>query len=149
MLLQIGRLESPECPLRLEAGLIYARSTNPFDSDCEIPASQPAPSVEKKKQRKKVVDKTKKRTKTNAPNELELGGEPLRAAALRSFLSRCSGSGYTLQRDPTRQGNYYVELRVYNAREAEALSTDRWKQALVTFKSARQTAVRYGKQSQN
>ncbi|CAB3248304.1 unnamed protein product [Arctia plantaginis] len=109
--------------------IILSKSTNPFDSDCEIPASQLAPSVEKKKQRKKVVDKTKKRTKTNAldvkssfigsetesdvdlsapstsskkrkqtdsENELELGGEPLRAAALRSFLSRRSGSGYTL-----------------------------------------------------
>lgn len=41
-------------------GVLNFRSTNPFDSDCEIPASQPAPSVEKKKSRKKVSGKTNK-----------------------------------------------------------------------------------------
>lgn len=61
---------------------------------------------------------------------------PVRAAPLRSYLSRRVGSGYTLQSDPTRRGDYYIELRVYNTKEIEALGTDRWKRALVTLRSS-------------
>lgn len=60
----------------------------------------------------------------------------MRASALKSFLSRRAGSGYTLQSDPARRGNYYFELRVYNSSEVETLLSDRWKHSLVTFKCA-------------
>lgn len=60
----------------------------------------------------------------------------VRAAPLRSYLSRRSGSGYTLQSDPTRRGDYYVELRVYNTKEIESLEKERWKRALVTLRSS-------------
>lgn len=59
----------------------------------------------------------------------------MRASALKSFLSRRVRSGYTLQSDPTRRGDYYVELRVYNAREVEPLDEGRWKHALITYRS--------------
>lgn len=62
--------------------------------------------------------------------------EPVRAAALRSYLARRVGSGYTLQRDPTRSGQFYIELRVYNSKEAETLAANRWKRALFTLRSS-------------
>lgn len=61
----------------------------------------------------------------------------VRAAALRSFLTQRGASGFTTQRDPTKTGEYFVELRVYNSREAERLpSEERWKNALTTLKVA-------------
>lgn len=64
------------------------------------------------------------------------GAGPVRAAALRSYLSRRVGSGYTLQSDPTRSGRFYIELRVYNSKEAETLAANRWKRALFTLRSS-------------
>lgn len=60
--------------------------------------------------------------------------EPVRASSLKSVLSRRGSSGYTVQTDPTRRGDYYIELRVYNTREVESLP-DKWKHSIVTYKS--------------
>ncbi|CAK1602655.1 unnamed protein product [Parnassius mnemosyne] len=132
---------------------------NPFDSDdgsTLITKSKQKKTLKKScedsniKKRKVVLDSDseseaesikKKRLKRSSfafdlegDNELQ---EPIRAAALRSFLSRRAGSGYTLQRaDSAKTGDYYVELRVYNTKEAEKLGSDRWKRSLVTLKSA-------------
>lgn len=60
----------------------------------------------------------------------------MQAAALRSFFSQRGTNGYTTQRDPVRGGEYYVELRVYSTKEAEAVPNDeRWKKALITLKT--------------
>lgn len=66
--------------------------------------------------------------------------KPARAAALRSFFTRRGASGVTTQRDPAKTGEYFIELRVYNSREAERLPADeRWKNALITLKTATDT----------
>lgn len=61
--------------------------------------------------------------------------QPIRAAALRSFLSRRVGSGYTFQKDLTKQGAYYVELTIHNSKDAERHGNNRYKNALITYKS--------------
>ncbi|KAI5634922.1 hypothetical protein NE865_12405 [Phthorimaea operculella] len=118
---------------------------NPFDSDAEerqAGAVQPkrkalaanprhlhrlraCPAPAKKRKSKQYIEEEELREQ-----------EPVRASALRSFLSRRTGSGVSFQRDYTRQGEYYVELRVYSAREAERLGADRWKTALISYKGA-------------
>lgn len=61
----------------------------------------------------------------------------MRAATLRSFLTQRGASGFTTQRDPAKTGEYFIELRVYNSREAERLpAEERWKNALTTLKVA-------------
>ncbi|KAI5640128.1 hypothetical protein NE865_07542 [Phthorimaea operculella] len=95
------------------------------DSDSE-PESISAPAPAKKRKSKQYIEEEELREQ-----------EPVRASALRSFLSRRTGSGVSFQRDYTRQGEYYVELRVYSAREAERLGADRWKTALISYKGRR------------
>lgn len=65
-------------------------------------------------------------------------GAPIRASALRNFLSRRTASGFSQQSDPSRRGEYYVELRVFRTRELEpyAAESTRWKRAFVTYKAA-------------
>lgn len=62
--------------------------------------------------------------------------EPIRAAKLKSYLTRRVGSGYTMQSDPTRRGEFYIEVRISNCQELEAISTNRWKHSLLCFKTA-------------
>ncbi|KAI5632297.1 hypothetical protein NE865_01143 [Phthorimaea operculella] len=95
-----------------------------FERDSE-PESISAPAPAKKRKSKQYIEEEELREQ-----------EPVRASALRSFLSRRTGSGVSFQRDYTRQGEYYVELRVYSAREAERLGADRWKTALISYKGA-------------
>ncbi|KAI5640121.1 hypothetical protein NE865_04130 [Phthorimaea operculella] len=103
---------------------------NPFDSDAE---ERQAGAVQPK--RKALAANPRHLHRLRAEEELR-EQEPVRASALRSFLSRRTGSGVSFQRDYTRQGEYYVELRVYSAREAERLGADRWKTALISYKGA-------------
>lgn len=71
------------------------------------------------------------------PDSEDESQQPIRAATLRSAFSQRVASGYSYQSDPTKTGQYFFELRVYNTREAERLSyNERWKQALVTLKLA-------------
>lgn len=64
----------------------------------------------------------------------------MQAAVLRSFFSQRGSKAYTTQRDPTRSGEYFIELRVYNTQEAEQEPNDeRWKRALVTLKTCTDT----------
>ncbi|XP_069358157.1 uncharacterized protein [Maniola hyperantus] len=128
-------------------------SGNPFDSDNESTVVKKTRKSSKKTTRaEKAKQKPKKSIQSDSDSEPEPSkiikkkraildseeeGEPIRATALRSFFSRRVGTGYTLQRaDPTKNGEYYIELRVYNTREAATLGTDRWKRALITYKSA-------------
>lgn len=70
------------------------------------------------------------------PRESQQKLQPLPAALLRSFFSQRGSNAYTTQRDPTRAGEYYVELRVYNTKEVEGEPSDeRWKRALITLKT--------------
>ncbi|KAH9643099.1 hypothetical protein HF086_008815, partial [Spodoptera exigua] len=136
-------------------------SRNPFDSDTEI-TLQPSTSGEKpqKSRKRKIISNIPKQSKKTAPppdlsedSETEPVStarkqssifsdseddavEPVRAAALRSYLARRVGSGYTLQRDPPRSGQFYIELRVYDSKEAETLAANRWKRALFTLRSS-------------
>lgn len=61
---------------------------------------------------------------------------PLKASILRSSLSRRTASGISYQQDLTRSGDYYIELRIYNQREAERLGKDRWKQTLLSYRGS-------------
>lgn len=63
---------------------------------------------------------------------------PIRASALRNFLSRKTASGYTMQTNHSAKGGYYIELRAYHMRDLEPSGNevDRWKKAVVTFKGA-------------
>lgn len=60
----------------------------------------------------------------------------MRAATLKNFLSRRIASGNSHQSDPTRQGEYYIEVRVSSCRELEAVTDNRWKHSLISFKIA-------------
>ncbi|XP_052742485.1 uncharacterized protein LOC128198903 [Bicyclus anynana] len=130
-------------------------SGNPFDSDNEsgsVKKSKVKKTIKKPPRAEKPAQKQKKALQSDSDSEPEQSkiikkrrqildseeeNEPIRASALRSYFSRRVGTGYTLQRaDPTKTGEYYIELRVYNAREAETQGADRWKRALITCKSA-------------
>lgn len=41
-----------------------------------------------------------------------------------------------MQSNPTKHGEYYVEVRISNSQELEAITTNRWKHSLVCFKTA-------------
>lgn len=62
--------------------------------------------------------------------------EPIRAAKLKTYLTRRVGSGYTMQSNPTKRGEFYIEVRISNSQELEAIATDRWKHSLLCFKTA-------------
>lgn len=70
----------------------------------------------------------------------------MRAAALRSWLTQRVAGGYTSQSDPTKVGEYFVELRVYNTREVEKIpANERWKHSLLSLKLGTNTDTRFWK----
>lgn len=62
---------------------------------------------------------------------------------LKNFITKKIASGYSTQRKPEKlitEGDYYLELRIYNAAEASKISPgNRWRHALFTYKSCMDT----------
>lgn len=63
--------------------------------------------------------------------------EPVRASSLKSFYSRRINEGSSFQSEPSRRGEFYVEIRISNAHELESRqlpSKDQCKLSLINAK---------------